>query len=106
MKSEHDKQIAELMDKIKAAELKKYPPLLDAKKPEAVNVDASGDEDNGSNIKNTEDIVTIDSNDDYNMSDLSIDSSVGDTEPIMNSINRKRRERIEKNERKCTSYLD
>ena len=107
MKSEHDKQIAELMYKLKAAELAKDSPILEAKNPEAVKVNANRDKDNGFDIKNTEDIVAIDSSDnDDNMSGLSLDSSESDNEPIMNSIKRKRRERTKKNEHKSTSYPD
>ena len=82
MKSEHDKQISALMDKLKAAELQN-------KLPE---VDVSGDGDSTSSEMNQQETIEIDSKDNGdNMSGLSIDSSDDDNELIMNNIKRKRR---------------
>ena len=83
MKMEHEQQISDLTDKLKAAELKAKPSTSDNNTPTILKLD------DGSQQQKT---IEIGSNDkDENMSGTGMDSSNDDKDPIMNSIKRKRR---------------
>ena len=91
MKTERNKQIADLMEKLKAAELKTNPPISDTQTSVIDSIDVSSDEDTGSNARDQQETIKIECNkEDDNRSGLSLDSNNDDNVPIMNSIKRKR----------------